>query len=136
MAMDAERNMDTERNGTSKIAPPAYIYFDGEQRSLRASRRIRQGETIVYLPEDPLLDPDQYSLEIYPGIHVDCSQSPAGATNHSCEPNSCVKDTRIIAWKCINPGDEITIDYKITEHQLAVPFDCYCGTKSCRGRIE
>src|ERR1700746_3765694 len=115
---------------------PAYIWFDGLYRSLKATRRIRQGETIVNLPQNSMSEADQYSLEIYPGIHVDCSQSMAGATNHSCDPNAFVKENRIVAWKCIMPGDEITIDYKATEQKLAVPFECNCGSNSCRGRIE
>lgn len=114
---------------------PAYILSDGDYRSLRATRRIRQGETIVDLPKIPLTAPDKYSLEIYPGVHVDCSQSKAGAINHNCSPNAFVKDTRVVAWKCILPGDEITLDYKITENKLAAPFNCDCGP-SCRGRIE
>lgn len=115
---------------------PAYILFDGTHRSLKATKRIRQGEVIVPLPQISLSEPDQYSLEIHPGVHVDCSQSMAGAINHSCAPNAYVKDTRIVAWTCIFPGDEITLDYKITEQKLAVPFDCKCGSLGCRGRIE
>jgi hypothetical protein len=115
---------------------PAYIFFDGFHRTLKATRRIRQGETVVILPESPISMPDRYSLEIYPGIHIDCSQSMAGAINHSCSPNAFVKDSRIVAWTCILPGDEITLDYKITEQKLASPFECKCGYYGCRGRIE
>lgn len=115
---------------------PAYIFFNGFQRSLKATRRIRQGETIVSLPQASMRYPDQYSLEIYPGVHVDCSNSMAGAINHSCAPNAFVKDTRIVAWTCILPGDEITLDYKATENKLSVPFECLCGYYGCRGRIE
>lgn len=117
---------------------PAYIFFNNTrvQRILKASRRIRQGETIINLPQVPMALPDQFSLEIYPGIHIDCSDSMAGAINHSCAPNAFVKDTRIVAWNCIMPGEEITLDYKATEKTLAVPFDCTCGRLGCRGRIE
>lgn len=115
---------------------PAYVYFDGSQRSLKATRRIRQGETIADIPTTQLSKPDRYSLEIYPGTHVDCELSMVGLINHSCSPNSYVKDTRIVAWTCISPGDQITLDYTITETRLAFPFDCNCGSKNCRGRIE
>lgn len=115
---------------------PAYIWLNGFERSLKATRRIRQGEVIVNLPITILTMPDKYSLEIYPGVHVDCETSMAGAINHSCAPNSYVKDTRILAWNCIAPGEEITLDYKATEHKLAVPFDCKCGRLGCIGRIE
>lgn len=114
---------------------PAYIWSNG-YRCLKASRRIRQGETIVELPPRTLTNPDRYSLEIYPGIHIDCEDSMAAAINHSCEPNAFVKDTRVLAWRCIGPGEEITLDYQITETKLAAPFECKCGSKICRGRIE
>jgi hypothetical protein len=110
-----------------------YIFFTGNQRSIKASQRIRQGETIVELPKIPLSEPDMYSIEIYPGIHVDCESSLAGAINHSCNPNAFVKENRIVAWKCINPGDEVTIDYRITETKMASPFYCKCGY--CKGEL-
>lgn len=115
---------------------PAYILFNAAERSLVSARRIRQGETIANLPQAILTVPDKYSLEIHPGVHVDCEMSMVGAINHSCAPNAYVKDTRIVAWNCIAPGEEITIDYKATEHKLAVPFDCKCGRLGCIGRIE
>lgn len=115
---------------------PAYIWFNGLERSLRATRKIHQGETILTLPQATVPMPDKYSLEIYPGIHIDCSYGKAGAINHSCSPNAHVRDTRIVAWRCIESGEDITLDYKITEYKLANPFDCNCGSQSCRGRIE
>ena len=115
---------------------PAYIFFDGKQKTLKATRRIRQGETILNLPTKIRQNPDKYSLEVYPSVHLDCEFHMVGAINHSCDPNASVKDTRIVAWSCINPGDEIKIDYKKTEQKLAVPFDCNCGSTNCRGRIE
>ena len=96
-------------------------------RSLFATEKIRQGETILTLPQATVQYPDMYSLEISPGIHVDCASSPAGAINHSCKPTAAVKDNRIVAWRCIEPGEEITLDYKKTEHKLAAPFRCNCG---------
>lgn len=115
---------------------PAYIFFDGKQRMLKATRRIRQGETILYLPSLVRRTPDKYSLEIHPGLHINCEFSMAGAINHSCEPNASVTQERIVAWACIQPGEEIKIDYKKTEQKLAEPFNCNCGAKNCRGRIE
>jgi hypothetical protein len=118
------------------INAPVYIFFDGEQRSLRSTRRIRQGETILHLPKQIRMMPDKYSLEVTPGVHLDCEYHSVGAINHSCDPSAFVKDTRIVAWTCIDVGTPITIDYKKTEQKLANPFDCTCGSKNCRGRIE
>lgn len=112
------------------------VHFENGSRSLRALKRFRQGECIIDIPQTTQHEPDMYSIEVSPGIHVDCSQSQVGAINHSCEPNAAVKKNVIIAWSCIEPGDEIRIDYKKTEQKLAVPFDCDCGSKNCIGRIE
>ncbi|KAL2265480.1 hypothetical protein VTJ83DRAFT_6580 [Remersonia thermophila] len=58
--------------------------------------------------------------------------------NHSCEP-SLIFDMaamNIIAGpKGLKPGDELTFFYPSTEWYMAQPFDCLCGTPSCRGRI-
>lgn len=111
-------------------------FSEVDGRYLVATDHFHQGELIAKLPGIGMSRPDIYSIEVHPGLHVDCAESPVGAMNHSCDPNAAVKDWRIIAWKCIRPGDPITLDYKRTETSLAAPFNCLCGTKNCRGRIE
>jgi len=58
--------------------------------------------------------------------------------NHSCEP-SLIFDTgnfNILAGpQGLRPGDELTFFYPSTEWHMAQPFDCFCGTPSCRGTI-
>ncbi|KAJ9130161.1 Galactose-proton symport, partial [Pleurostoma richardsiae] len=58
--------------------------------------------------------------------------------NHSCEP-SLIFDTanlNIIAGpRGLQPGEELTFFYPSTEWAMAQPFDCLCGTPTCRGRI-
>lgn len=111
------------------------LYYDG-YRMLVAKKDFRQGTYIMDLPVLTLPGPDMYSLEILPGIHIDCSFSAARSINHSCSPNTMVKNNAILAIACIKADDEITLDYKRTENKLAAPFDCNCGAKNCRGRIE
>lgn len=124
--MEALKNIDDS---------PSYIRFDGKKKSLAATRDIRQGETIVTLPSRTRFNPDKYSIELAPGIHVDCEHSKVGAINHSCSPNAAVRGFGVVAWRCITGGEEITIDYKRTESKLAEPFNCECGF--CEGkRIE
>ncbi|KAJ4313339.1 hypothetical protein N0V84_009468 [Fusarium piperis] len=58
--------------------------------------------------------------------------------NHSCEPTLLfdVGNFNILAGpKGIKPGDELTFFYPSTEWYMAQPFDCLCGTPTCRGRI-
>ncbi|KAM5345749.1 hypothetical protein ACJ41O_011610 [Fusarium nematophilum] len=58
--------------------------------------------------------------------------------NHSCEPTLLfdVGNFNILVGpKGLKPGDELTFFYPSTEWHMSQPFDCLCGTPSCRGRI-
>ncbi len=35
----------------------------------------------------------------------------------------------------LRPGSELTFFYPSTEWTMAQPFACFCGTRSCKGRI-
>lgn len=106
------------------------------QRGLFATEHIYQGAVITDLPHNLyLFSPDRYSIQVLPGIHIDCSQHAIGSTNHSCKPNAMIRNYRLVAWSCIKQDEEITIDYRLTETNLAAPFNCNCG--NCDGgRIE
>lgn len=106
------------------------------QQCLVATDSFHQGETILILPTMTQSDPDKFSIEISPGLHINCSNDHSKAINHSCSPNAAVRNGKIVAWTCISKGDPITIDYNRTETRLAEPFNCFCGRKNCRGRIE
>jgi SET domain-containing protein len=58
--------------------------------------------------------------------------------NHSCEPNAYVRTlyghVLFFALRDIQPGEEITVDYEQTLHPDSKR--CFCGAKSCRGRIN
>ncbi|KAJ4125469.1 hypothetical protein NW768_009088 [Fusarium equiseti] len=59
--------------------------------------------------------------------------------NHSCEPCLLfdVGNLNILVGpKGLEVGDELTFFYPSTEWNMAQPFDCLCGTPSCRGRIS
>lgn len=56
--------------------------------------------------------------------------------NHSCDPNILwADDETMIARRDIQPGEEITYDYAMTE--IAIPFTmtCRCGSALCRGVV-
>ncbi|KAI8820950.1 uncharacterized protein EV422DRAFT_496080 [Fimicolochytrium jonesii] len=62
--------------------------------------------------------------------------------NHNCQPNCSAKiitvasKKRIIiyAHRAINPGEEITYDYKFQYEDDKIP--CFCGAKMCRGSLN
>jgi len=63
--------------------------------------------------------------------------TPNQYLNHSCEPNAGIKGSvTMIALKNIKKGEEITIDYSITEGDDLWEMKCSCGVKSCRKIIR
>ena len=61
--------------------------------------------------------------------------SPAKYVNHSCEPNTFVKDFCDIALRDIKQGEEITSDYS-KEPEPDMNMKCNCNTKKCRKTIK
>ncbi len=64
------------------------------------------------------------------GIYI-LMQTPEKFVNHSCEPNTYVKNQQDIAICNIKKGEEITSDYSlngIDDWKL----NCNCGMKKCR----
>lgn len=59
-----------------------------------------------------------------------------GVFNHSCEPNCGYKNSiELIAIKNIKAGEEIVFDYAFSESVIE-PFECNCGSMTCRKIIE
>ena len=55
--------------------------------------------------------------------------------NHSCEPNCGVEGKlKIVAMRDIEPGEEITFDYAMSESS-DYKIACNCGKSACRGII-
>lgn len=57
--------------------------------------------------------------------------------NHSCNPNSGIRDkVVIVAMRDIKKGEEITLDYSITEADPYWKMKCKCGNRNCRSIIR
>ncbi len=110
-------------------------------RSVFATREFQEGETVVVgrririLPERSI-----YSLQMDFELHVELDK-PACLINHSCQPNTGVRNNQFggydfVALVDIATGDEITFDYETTEYiSIAVP-QCLCSTSNCRGKTR
>jgi hypothetical protein len=77
-----------------------------------------------------------YMLQISPNrfiVTVTAGQRKKyGHVNHSCNPNCGIKNSvQIVAMRDIRPGEEITIDYAMSESS-DYSMKCDCGAKSCR----
>lgn len=63
--------------------------------------------------------------------------TPFRYINHSCDPNAAIMGTKtLIALKDIDSGEEITIDYSMTDADPHWSIKCKCGSKECRKYIR
>ena len=107
--------------------------LQGERISVPELKR-RYDEKILR-PSDPL----QVSPRVY--VHL---YAPFIRLNHSCDPNTAiVRETDLIALRPIDQGEELTLDYSLTEwtwpkfgrhREWRMP--CACGSQACRGIVS
>lgn len=115
-------------------------------KGIYADEDIKTGELIQYisgkkvkkLPKDKN---DSLSIPNWFGLSrqywIDPEEGPFRYLNHSCEPNAAIKGTKsLVAMKPIKKGQEITMDYSMTDADPLWEMDCLCGTKSCRHTIR
>lgn len=70
------------------------------------------------------LDWDSFAVLLPPGCYL----------NHSCDPNAMRSGVRVFARRPIDPGDEITIDYRLNAFDGA-SWPCACATPACTGTV-
>ena len=112
-----------------------------------AREAIMQDSVIFYLKGAITGQPTQYTIQLGHRRHLNfptirrsnddfdyCWQY----LNHSCEPNGYmnIDELTVRALKDIAPGEEITFNYLTTESEMAVPFNCICGSPDCFGYIQ
>ncbi|WP_158857983.1 SET domain-containing protein-lysine N-methyltransferase [Streptomyces sp. NRRL B-1347] len=73
-------------------------------------------------------------------LHIELDEA-ARSINHSCSPNTGVKDNPLggydfVALTTIHTGEEITWDYETTEHESIAVLHCLCGSTTRRGRTR
>jgi hypothetical protein len=119
---------DTERTGKGLFTHKAFdqhqvvFVLKGDMRffASRTREETHRYENWIGLGRDRWIDP----------------AAPYVFLNHSCEPNLAICHEReFVALRHIEPGEELTFDYSISEDELLWTMRCACGTKSCRGTI-
>jgi hypothetical protein len=56
--------------------------------------------------------------------------------NHSCEPNAGMRgQITLVAMRNIFPGEEVCMDYAMTDGNSYGEFECKCGSPLCRKHI-
>ncbi len=112
-------------------------------RGVFADKKIRKGEIIAAF-DGPIYDDsvevwtkDMYNHAIQFGTAIwRDSKGIARLINHSCEPNCGIKKLfNVVAMRDINPGEQITWDYEMTEKNKDWKMKCKCGNLNCRGII-
>ena len=110
-----------------------------------ATRNIKKGETafiikgkivrwIVSDQRTSLYGPDW--IGIGKEVWID-PKGPAKLLNHSCEPSCGMKGkVKVVALRDMKKGEEITVDYSITEIDRLWYMRCNCKSKNCRKKIQ
>lgn len=107
-------------------------------RSLAAGERILEfrGRVIDFAGTLAKGDRECDALQIGPDLYLDL-EDPGRCTNHSCDPNTGVRNNGVtlIAVRPIGAGEEIRFDYSTTMDDDHWTMDCFCGSPRCRRRI-
>jgi hypothetical protein len=105
-------------------------FAPGEFVFRRRHLRVVGGAEVPALPaEDRMhlceLSADRFAVLAPPGCYL----------NHSCDPNAMRHGVKVFAWRAIEPGQEITIDYRLNAFG-GDSWPCRCGMAACTGLVE
>ena len=138
--------MTSSQTLPSRPANAYAVYRHDGQFALLAAAAVAPAKRILTLDGEVHPTPTRESVQIGFQHHID---APASATleermdrfpylflNHSCEPNARIVGRDLVALQAIAPGEEVTFDYETNEYDLASPFPCACGARSCRSHIR
>jgi uncharacterized protein len=129
-----------ELNGRAKVAVEVSM-AGAKGRGVFAARQFMRGETVIEAKaiEYPA-NRTRMSVQLDWERHVEMNV-PATLLNHSCAPNLGVRENEwraydFVALRDISVGEELAFDYAMTEHSLAAPLSCLCGSADCGGDIR
>lgn len=99
------------------------------------SGKLVDGATLDTLPSNVR----RYSLQVEEDNFLvsltDCE--PADYVNHSCDANAGLSgQIGLVAMRRIEPGEEVTYDYAMSDGSSYDEFRCLCGAHNCRGRVS
>ncbi|MEK7540119.1 MAG: SET domain-containing protein-lysine N-methyltransferase [Patescibacteria group bacterium] len=96
-----------------------------------------EGPTIQY-PTEPDWHTQPNALQVGPNTwKIPLTGNVWKYINHSCKPNAGLRGrSNVVAMRPIFPGEEVTIDYSITESGHNWHMRCRCGLPECRRVIK
>lgn len=92
----------------------------------------------VFSAKEYIQNPSYLSVQVDEDKHIHLSPEFLQYINHSCEPNTFFDTKRgeIIAIRNINENEEISFFYPSTEWSMTQPFECFCNSSCCLGKIH
>ena len=110
------------------------IIFKGEGRSQRIITKRFVEKTWT---EEEKLHFRRYAYPVSDEVFILWDEDPSewAPQNHSCDPNTKFNGLNVLAIKQIYKNTELTLDYADFLDENMEPFECQCGTSSCRGTI-
>lgn len=116
-----------------------------EGRGIFAARSIKKN-SVIFLVAGPvihyLFEPDYRIGSNWLQVAANTWKMPLKGNpwhciNHSCDPNAgLLGENQVVAMRDIKRGEEITIDYAITEGSRRWRMNCRCGAPGCRRVIR
>lgn len=111
-----------------------------EGKGVYANRDFKKDEIVVKWDTSRIIDKEElesfsqddqdHSCCIGNGKYI-IMQEPSKYVNHSCNPNTYVKNQCDVALRDIKKGEEITTDYSLNEI-TGWKLKCNCGSPNCR----
>jgi D-alanine-D-alanine ligase-like ATP-grasp enzyme len=108
--------------------------FKGEGRSQRI---ITKRHVDKHWNGDEKMHFRRYAYPVSEKLFILWDDDPSewAPQNHSCEPNTKFDGLDVLALRNISEGEELTLDYAQFLDENMEPFECHCGSASCRGLI-
>jgi SEC-C motif-containing protein len=113
--------------------------IDLDQKLLRSKKDFKKGDILSSLAKSIRGKEVTYlTIQLFENEHISLRPEYLQYINHSCNPNSFfdLDSLNLIAIKDIKIGEELTFFYPSTEWEMVQPFDCFCKSENCLGRIE
>lgn len=110
------------------------MIFKGEGR---AQRIITKRFVDKNWNEDEKMHFRRYAYPVSDELFILWDEEPSewAPQNHSCEPNTVFDGLNVLSLRNIAENEELTLDYAQFLDENMEPFDCQCGTASCRGLV-
>jgi hypothetical protein len=110
------------------------IIFTGEEKAHRIVTKRFVDEN---WNEDQKMNFRRYAYALSEEIFVLWDENPMewAPQNHSCEANTGLDGLNVVALSNIIADEELTLDYSHFLDENMEPFECKCGSTTCRGTI-